>query len=76
MSLLLALPGSLWLFCFRVFKRPPPGFSAWDYPSASLLFFLRNAKARFSLLVITLAVMLGRVWAGILLAFWHPLFSL
>ena len=37
---------------------------------------LRSAKARFSILVMTLALMLGHVWTGIFLACSHPLFSL
>ena len=37
---------------------------------------LRSAKARFCLLVATLTLMMAWVWAGILLAALHPIFSL
>ncbi len=37
---------------------------------------LRSAKARFCLLVATLTLMMAWVWAGILLAALHPVFSL
>ena len=34
---------------------------------------LRSAKARFSILVATLVLMMGYVWTGVLLAVLHPL---
>ena len=72
-------PGSPWLLVallFLRFQEATPRFFSMGLSICILALVLRTAKARFSLLVITLAMMLGHVWTGILLACWHPLFSL